>query len=164
MKIGVISDTHDNRDAIIRSAELFNSEKVSLVLHCGDHIAPFTVEWLSKIDGKIIGVKGNLDAEYNLLNEKYKDKGWEFHRHSAVVETAGKKIIILHGEDENIIRSLAKSGMFNIVVRGHLHRIIDEYIDDVLHFSPGETCGYLTGRRTVGIIRLPEISTEIIEI
>lgn len=164
VKIGVISDTHDNRDCILKAIEIFNTEKVDLVLHCGDHIAPFTLEWYKGLNAKMIGVKGNLDAEYQLLKEKYESLGWEFHRFSAVITLERKKIILLHGVDENVIKGLIHSDEYDIIVRGHLHKIINEWHKDTLHFSPGEACGYLTQKRTIGIIKLPEISAEIIEI
>lgn len=164
MKIGVISDTHDNRDAILKAIYIFNEEKVDLVLHAGDHIAPFTLNWYKDLKSKMIGVKGNLDAEYGLLNSKYVEFGWEFYRFSTKLSVHKKKIILLHGEDENIIDGLIHSKEYDIIIRGHLHKIINEWHGDTLHFSPGEACGYLTNRRTIGLIKLPEISVEIIEI
>ena len=44
MKIGIISDTHINLDEAKEAADLFESEEVEKVIHCGDIIAPFTAE------------------------------------------------------------------------------------------------------------------------
>ena len=33
MKLGIISDTHDNMPVIAKAVELFNDEKVDLVIH-----------------------------------------------------------------------------------------------------------------------------------
>jgi predicted phosphodiesterase len=41
MRIGIISDTHDNMPLIKRACELFNAREVQMVLHCGDYCAPF---------------------------------------------------------------------------------------------------------------------------
>jgi len=38
MKIGIISDTHDNLPQIKKAVEIFNREKVELVLHAGLHL------------------------------------------------------------------------------------------------------------------------------
>lgn len=164
MKIGLISDTHDNQIAINKAVEFFNDEKVDLVLHGGDHIAPFTIKWFSKLKMKMIGVKGNLDAEYPTLERLYRENGWEFYRHSAILNLANKKIILLHGEDENMVNALLKSNIYDVVVRGHLHRVINEWIGNTLHLSPGEACGYLSGKRTVALLKLPMITVEFIEI
>ncbi|PCN50798.1 YfcE family phosphodiesterase [Candidatus Geothermarchaeota archaeon ex4572_27] len=164
MKVGVISDTHDNKDAIARAVDLFNSEKVDLVLHGGDHVAPFTVRWLSGLKMRVVGVKGNLDAEYPTLARLYEERGWSFNRYSASLELEGRRLILIHGEDEEVVKALVSSGSYDVVVRGHLHKVINEWVGNTLHLSPGEACGYLTGRRTVAILRLPEISVEVIEI
>ena len=42
MKIGVVSDTHDQRQRILEAIDIFNKEKVGLVIHCGDWVAPFS--------------------------------------------------------------------------------------------------------------------------
>ncbi|HCL90984.1 MAG TPA: YfcE family phosphodiesterase, partial [Candidatus Atribacteria bacterium] len=42
MKIGIISDTHDNLPKIKKAVGIFNREKVELVLHAGDFVSPFT--------------------------------------------------------------------------------------------------------------------------
>ena len=43
MKIGVLSDSHDNVHMVAKAVELFNDEGVVLVVHAGDFIAPFVV-------------------------------------------------------------------------------------------------------------------------
>ena len=48
MKIGVLSDTHDHIPKIKRAVEIFNEEKVDLVLHSGDIVAPFSLLTLQK--------------------------------------------------------------------------------------------------------------------
>lgn len=164
MKIGIISDTHDNYEAIKIAVKIFNDERVDLVLHCGDHVSPFTVRWLGKLNTKLIGVKGNLDAEFKILSDEYSRRNWEIHKHSKKLDINGRRIIFLHGEDENLIEALLKSNLYDIVVRGHLHRVINRWMGNTLHLSSGEACGYLTGKRTIAILKLPEINVEIIKI
>jgi len=41
MKIGIMSDSHDNMNMVAKAVELFNQRGVSRVLHAGDIIAPF---------------------------------------------------------------------------------------------------------------------------
>ena len=47
MRIGIISDTHDNVPMVQRAVEIFNAEAVDLVLHEGDYVSPFAVKPLS---------------------------------------------------------------------------------------------------------------------
>ena len=48
-KIGIMSDSHDNLPAIRAAVELFNREKVDLVIHAGDVGAPFTAREIKKL-------------------------------------------------------------------------------------------------------------------
>ncbi len=42
--IGILSDSHDNLDAIKKAVNLLNKKKVDLVIHAGDLISPFTAQ------------------------------------------------------------------------------------------------------------------------
>jgi hypothetical protein len=79
------------------------------------------------------------------------------------LELGGKKIALLHGTHEEIVGALAKSGSFDVVVRGHTHRagITGER---PLIINPGEVCGYLSGQRTVAVFDTAEMRGEIISL
>jgi uncharacterized protein len=42
MKIGVLSDTHDQDELIRKAVQQFNEEQVAWVFHCGDWVSPST--------------------------------------------------------------------------------------------------------------------------
>ena len=44
MRIGVMSDSHDNLPMIRKAIRLFTDENAEAVLHAGDFIAPFAVK------------------------------------------------------------------------------------------------------------------------
>jgi predicted phosphodiesterase len=46
MKIGLISDTHDNIQNIQNAISLFNDKHVSFVIHAGDRVSPEVVKGL----------------------------------------------------------------------------------------------------------------------
>lgn len=162
MKIAVISDTHDNKNAIQEIIKSVNSEGISIVIHAGDHISPFTIDWMSEMKAKVFGVAGNNDGEKELLKKKYMDHGWAFSYNTLVVNL-GAPIIVTHGTDQRIVEALIKSGEYKVVIAGHLHKPIIEYYNEVLYLNPGEACGYLTGKRTYAILKMPEKTVEIIE-
>ena len=43
MLVGLISDTHDNLPMVEKAVKRLNEEKVGLVLHAGDYVAPFVI-------------------------------------------------------------------------------------------------------------------------
>ncbi len=162
-KIIVIADTHDNKEAVFKLVEIINSEpNVDMVLHAGDHIAPFVVDWFKPLRCKMIGVAGNNDCERGLLKNKYEQLGWEFYNSSVEINVDGK-IILTHGTDNHFVNALIKSGLYDVVITGHLHIIKREFYGNTLHLIPGEACGYLTGKRTFAILKMPDKEVEIIE-
>lgn len=161
--VGLISDTHDNKRNVFRAVELFNEEGVELVLHAGDHIAPFTVQWYSRLTCKLVGVLGNLDGEPELLRDRYREMGFEFLGDFGSVEVGGLKIALIHGKNEVLVDALASSA-FDVVVRGHTHKPLVERRYDTLVVNPGEACGYLTGRATVAILDTATKEVRIIDL
>ena len=69
MQIGVVSDTHNNLKNIERIINLFNDEKVSLVIHTGDITNANSLEKFSKLKCEMIGVYGNNDRNELGLEE-----------------------------------------------------------------------------------------------
>ena len=59
MKIGLISDTHDNIGNILNAVKQFNDRNIDVVLNAGDFVSPLSVESFNGI--KLIGVLGNND-------------------------------------------------------------------------------------------------------
>ncbi|NIM45819.1 MAG: YfcE family phosphodiesterase [Nitrososphaeria archaeon] len=163
MKIGLISDTHDRLPSIRRAVEIFNDEDVEIILHGGDHIAPFSLESFKPSNTKLIGVCGNLDAEYELLRRGYEENGWTFHRHFASLELEGS-IALLHGISDDIVKGLAKSGEFNVIVRGHIHKRQKKIIEETLLVCPGEACGYLSGKSSIAVLEMPTRKLRFIDL
>ena len=151
MIIGLISDTHDNIYAIKSAVDKFNEERVKLVLHAGDYIAPFTAEHFKPLKAPMIGVFGNNCAETELLKEVYSGIGVEIRGYFTEIEEDGLKIALLHGHRSQDLDK-SDSGDYDVIVRGHTHRAKIEKKEDVLHLNPGEACGYLTGERTVAFM------------
>ncbi len=71
MRVGLISDTHDNVTKIKAVIKRFNELNVDLVLHAGDYISPFTAKPYAELKAKMIGVYGNNCAEHEKLKEVY---------------------------------------------------------------------------------------------
>jgi hypothetical protein len=155
MLIGLISDTHDNQTNIKKVVDIFNKKDVDMVLHGGDHIAPFTLNWYEPLDAPMKGTGGNLDAEHVMLGEKYAERGWEFDREILTVDLEGR-IALTHGIREEFVVALAESGEYDVVVRGHTHERQEEMHGRTLLVNPGEACGYITGRGSVALLEMPE--------
>ncbi|RLI26894.1 MAG: YfcE family phosphodiesterase [Candidatus Hecatellales archaeon] len=163
--LGLISDTHDNLEAIRRAVEVFNQRKVKLVLHAGDFNSPFTSTAFKGLEAKLIGVYGNVDGERSFLKQRYEEVlNAEIRGEFAEVEVEGRRIALLHGVIQPIVEALALSHRYHVVVRGHTHKPETLKLGEALIVNPGEACGYLTGRRTIGLLNLETLEVEIVEI
>ncbi len=163
MKIAIISDTHDHKEAAIKAARIAQESGVSMMLHLGDIIAPFTPKFmLEHFRGRFIAVFGNNDGERPFLVKTVTSLDGEITPAPRILEVEGRKIIIMH--EPFAVESIAKSGDFDIVAYGHTHELREERIGNTLLLNPGEACGYLTGRKTFMIVDLQKMEVEVVEL
>lgn len=118
MKLGIVSDTHDNIDLARAAAEHFESADCDVVVHCGDMVAPFTAELFDR-GFEFHAVRGNNDGEWN-LQETVEEFG-SFHGEVAELEFGGESFAVYHGTSEEIARAMVDSGNYDYVLRGHTH-------------------------------------------
>ena len=123
MKIGIISDTHDDVENVQSAIQIFNTEKVTHVIHAGDYIFPGIVLEFKKLDAKLIGVLGNNDGERVHLLKNFLSIGGELKGELGEVELDGVIFGIYHGTDEQIKNKLVDGGKYDVIVTGHTHRI-----------------------------------------
>jgi len=89
MKIGIISDTHDDIENVQKAIEIFNVERVQYVIHAGDYIFPGIVKEFEKLNSKLIGVLGNNDGEKVHLLKNFLDIGGDLKGELAEIELDG---------------------------------------------------------------------------
>jgi putative phosphoesterase len=165
MKIGVISDTHDNLPKIASAVEFFNSSNVELVVHAGDLISPFTANVFSKLKPDFVAIYGNNDGERLGLKQRFSAIGRGIQEDPHYLEIGGRKIIIIHKPD--FAEALAASGKYDIVIYGHTHksdlRRASASNSKTLIVNPGDGGGWLAGKTTLAIIDLENIEAEVLE-
>lgn len=160
MKLGIMSDSHDNIPNVKLAVELFNKHGVDLVVHAGDFIAPFAIDSLAELDCRVVGVFGNNDGERIVLAKKFELIG-EVHPNLASATLGEKNIAVMHFPELAI--PIAKSGDYDIVVYGHTHKI-DIQKEKSLLLNPGETGGWTTGKATVAIVEIDSLDATIYEL
>ena len=136
MKLGIISDTHDQIENIKKAVKKFKKEKVVLVYHLGDFCSPFVLKLFEDLPCSVKAVFGNNDSDVFKLLE-YKPDNLEFFDRFYVDEFEGKKIALTHGDPEEMVTSLFNSGDYDIVLRGHSHIAEIKKNDRSLLINPG---------------------------
>ena len=78
MRIGVVSDTHNNLKNVRRIVELFNEAAVARVIHTGDISQAKTLDELANLNAPLYGVFGNNDQERETLDVAIARHGFNF--------------------------------------------------------------------------------------
>ena len=160
MKIGVLSDSHDNLEKLSEGVQLLCAEQVDTILHAGDFIAPFTARCFEPLKERGIefaGIFGNNDGERFGLRALYEPIG-PIHEDPLIFEAGGRRLLMTH--KETLIESLAKSGDYDVVLYGHTHQI-DLRTEPCLIVNPGESGAWTTGSSSAAVIDLANLAAEI---
>ena len=145
MKIGVISDTHGNVEALRRALDLF--EGADLILHAGDVLyhpprlgflagydIPAFAEVLNGLDMPIMIAQGNCDAQ---VCEELLDM--PVQAPYAHVQVEGCRIVVNHGHlltRERMVE-LGRRYKADYFISGHTHMPVLEDAGGVVLMNPG---------------------------
>ena len=146
--IGVIADTHipDRLPKLHPGIlDLLQSQGVSQILHAGDICTPRVLEDLAQI-APVVAVKGNRDFIFkdNLpLVQYFQVNGWQI----ALMHGSGthreywrdKWQYVLHGYRIERYKTLVlqTAPAAQIIVFGHTHRSLNQWVNGRLLFNPG---------------------------
>jgi hypothetical protein len=150
MKIGIISDTHDNLWRLDEAIQ--HLSEVKAVLHCGDLISPFMVHRLGKglPNMPVHMVWGNNDGDKRAVSKVAEEyTGFKIYGEFADMELDGLRIAINHYPE--IAKGLAKSGLYDLVCYGHDHTAHQEEVGATILLNPGEVMG-LKGNASLAIL------------
>jgi len=150
MKIGIVSDTHDNIKKIKEMVAILNSRGIDFMLHAGDFVAPFSLVPLNELKCGWIGVFGNNDGERKGLIES---SGGCIKNPPYFMEKSSKRIVLIH-EFKDIDA--------DILVCGHTHKPKINHGNNKLIINPGEVCGWITGKSSLAVLDTDSLEAEII--
>jgi putative phosphoesterase len=163
MLLGVITDTHDNKDKTRKAIAEFNRRDVDLVVHAGDMIAPFTALLFDDLKAPYRFHTGNNDGEILMLKQKVEETGGEFNRYDFEFEFGNRRFLVQH-EPVNL-DALAASGMYDCIIYGHTHDADNRTFENgTLVLNPGECCTWLRGLANIAIIETDTMGVEIIDL
>lgn len=159
MRVGVISDTHDNARNVARIVTVLREARVERVIHTGDITRASTLRLLAEIAVPVFGVFGNNDHDRASLAEVAAELGFELAEPPLELHWAGRRITVVH--DRKAHPELALVGR-DVLLHGHDHRLAIERIEGTLVFNPGECAGWLEGRNAVGVLDLVSLEADLL--
>ncbi|WP_123619698.1 YfcE family phosphodiesterase [Halorubrum sp. CSM-61] len=156
MRIGIVSDTHDDLAAVEAAVALFDREGVDAVVHCGDFVAPFSVTPFdvggapdaggsdSDADAgfDFYAVRGNNDGEWAV--ESTVDSFGAYLGEAGTLSFDGGSqagddvsVAVTHGTSAVVVDALVDCGDYDYVFHGHTHAHGVEERDGTVRVNPG---------------------------
>lgn len=159
MRIGIVSDTHNNLKNVGRIVELFNAAGVERVIHTGDITQAKTLDLFAHLHAPLYGVFGNNDQERDTLEAAIGRHGFQFREPPFELDWHRRRIIVVHDP-------LEFDGTLNarhqLALHGHTHRHRYEKRDGQVFFNPGECAGHMQGYNCIGVMDLGDLSVELL--
>jgi len=152
IKIGVISDTHiSDRGEHLPRIIMDAFKQVDLIIHAGDIVNLGVIDELKSVCSKVVVVAGNMDQE--AVKNKYPIK--------QVLDILGYRVGLMHGAGPalnlvELLKSSFKEDDCDLIIFGHSHKPMNEWIDEVLFFNPGSVTDRASEYNSYGIIELKE--------
>ena len=150
MKICILSDSHDNRpllEAAVRDAQATGAEAV---LHCGDVVAPSTLEVLRPFNLPVHVIHGNNVGDSYMMGRiaSQATNQTTYYGQDAGIELGGRRIFLVHYP--HYAEAMATTGDWDLVCCGHDHTVDIRSIDNIAGKST-----WLVNPGTVGGIKAP---------
>ncbi len=160
MRIGVVSDTHNNLKNVQRIVDLFNESAVDRVIHTGDITQAKTLDVFGALTMPMHGVFGNNDVERETLDAAILANGFRFVEPPLQLTWHDRTIIVVHDPREFEGHLTATH---ELALHGHTHLHREVRRGHQLIYNPGECAGHMAGLNAIGIVDLASLSTQLLK-
>lgn len=157
--IGILSDTHGALLPTQKARDIFQSNGVSEVIHCGDVGKPGVVNLLSAFPTHY--VVGNCDTPSEVQSAVMK-YGGTFYDALGMIVREEIKIAFLHGHDWRTFDELIDSGRYDLICYGHTHEADWRIQHDTHLLNPGAL--FRTSSPSVALLELPSLRLRTVRI
>ena len=157
MRIGILSDTHDNHRSVRRAIDIFYEQGVEYVLHAGDMTQSSTASLFAELRGRrFIAVMGNCDADRLSLRSAIEAFGGDIYESCFDGQIDDKAVYMAH--IPHSVKRAIDSQAYDLVVYGHTHRPDIHRVGKTLIVNPGATRSWMTEVGHVLIVDLSDMS------
>lgn len=161
MKIGILSDSHDNYVKVQRVIDIFNDSKVEMVLHGGDFVSAMAAGMFSQLAGAgFIGVFGNCDHEKESMQSEVNAFGGQMYDGIYTGRLDGVRVFMTHRC--NVVDEVAGNGLYELVIYGHTHKRDIRKVGGSLIINPGETSDGLRGDSSIVMVDTKSMEYEVV--
>jgi putative phosphoesterase len=158
MKIGIISDIHDEIDHLREVMLRIQADSCDRLICLGDVCSPSTLDLLSSLSGElpIDLVWGNCDDPFSLESAASHLPHVTTHGREAHLTLGGRSVAFTHLP--HTAERWAFEGQHDLVLHGHTHEAFCRHIGSCILANPGEIQGR-TGRISYALF-----DTELLEL
>ena len=156
MKIGILSDTHNNADKIRKSIDFFNLRQAEFVLHAGDFSYPVSAQYFLKLKCPFIAVFGNNDFDTYGLKKAISPFGNIYNAPYEFV-LDNKTFLLTH-------HLYTQTKKFDYIIYGHTHKPSIIKISGTILINPGEAAGRRYGKSTIAMLDTQKNRAEIFDL
>lgn len=166
MKIGIISDIHDNAHNLVLALDkIYKIGNIEKIIFLGDFVGAAIAGLLCSSSIPVFAIWGNNDGDKCLITKFANEKGSNLQLGFEIydfLEVDNRKLFLTHYPI--LAKPMANSGEFDAVFYGHNHLKNKEKIEECLVLNPGEIGAYKTGISSFAIYDTKTNDAEIIEI
>jgi uncharacterized protein len=156
VKIGILSDSHDDVAAVRQAIGLLQHRECSFLIHAGDVCSPFIARLVRESGMAHLAVFGNNDGDRVALSKLMDIAPAPRH-----LNLEGHSIVVFH---EPFINDYIDPSRVDLLVYGHTHMAEASSRGDMRIVNPGALSGILVGRKTCAVYHTGSREVESIEL
>jgi uncharacterized protein len=161
MKIGILSDTHNNLPALHPALEIFRREGIHQLFHCGDLTSLDTVPYFEGF--RITYLLGNMDIASGAIKKAFLQQNPDnYVGFSFTGKLDGVSIAAGHSHLPDQIEMFVRKRKYEYIFHGHTHIQRDEMMRKSRIINPGALSG--AKRKSICILDLATGTAEFITI
>lgn len=169
MKIGILSDTHNNLKNLQAALEIFAREGIETIIHCGDLTETKIARAMQGF--RVICAFGNGDIATGEIRQALIEMNPDSFAGLVFSGKIGDSMIaVTHGHIPGKVEELVESGEYDYVFKGHSHRHKDSPFGDTRLtrltrlINPGALGGLHPEPRSVCVLELATGEARFVEI
>jgi uncharacterized protein len=161
MKIGVLSDTHDQLSNTLMVLEICRKRGIKTLIHCGDLTGLDMVPFFEGF--RVIYTMGNMDFVTGAIKKRFEKQGEDnFVGMVFKGELNGVLVAATHSHFEGKVMELVSHQRYQWIFHGHTHQRRDEVIRGARIINPGALGGLGKESRSFCIVDLADNAVEFI--
>ena len=163
MKIGVLSDTHDNLSNLTYVMNTYRERGITTLIHCGDLTS---LDMVSHFEGfRVIYTMGNMDVVTGAIKKRLqKMRDDNFAGMVFKGKLGGVDVAATHSHVDGKVMELVREKRFDWIFHGHTHEKRDEVVRGARIVNPGALGGLGREPRTFCIVDLEAAEVEFLKV